>query len=101
MEPATTHSPPETDALRHIRQEIDRLDQEILELMARRFDFAQATLSVKARLGLGPVDTRREAEVVRRAASHARERGLHPELVRDIFWRLIELSKASKVEKTP
>jgi chorismate mutase len=95
MEPATQHAiQPEPEALRSLRDRIDDLDQQILELMAHRFSFARETLSVKENHGLGPVDTRREAEVVRRAAARARERGLESELVRDIFWRLIELSKA-------
>lgn len=95
MEPATQPAiQAEPDALRIIREQIDSLDQQIVELMARRFDFARETLTVKATHGLGAVDTRREAEVVRRAATRARERGLETELVRDIFWRLIELSKA-------
>ena len=94
MEPATQPAvQSEPEALRTIRDQIDDLDQQILDLMARRFDFARETLSVKALHGLGPVDTRREAEGVRQAAARARDRGLESELVRDIFWRLIELSK--------
>jgi chorismate mutase len=34
-----------------------------------------------------------EAEVVRRAAERARETGLEPEMMRDVFWRLIGLSR--------
>ena len=95
MQTASNRDPAsEPEALRTIRQEIDQLDLQILDLMARRFEFARETLSVKASHGLGPVDTLREADVVRRAAARARERGLESELVRDIFWRLIELSKA-------
>ena len=89
-----TEKAPEPHELDALRREIDHLDQQILDLLALRFGFARDTLAVKSRLGLGPVDTRREAEVVRRAATLARERGLEPELVRDIYWRLIELSKA-------
>jgi chorismate mutase len=52
MEPVTQPAiQPEPDALRTIREQIDHLDQQILELMARRFDFARETLSVKATHG--------------------------------------------------
>jgi chorismate mutase len=88
-----TQEPPE---LRAIRGEIDRLDQEILDLMARRFGFAIDTLAVKERHGLLASDVRREAHVVRTAAMRARELGLEPELVRDIYWRIIELSRQAQ-----
>lgn len=89
-------TPGEPDALRSIRNEIDRVDQEILDLLAQRLRCAQATLGVKAQHGLAAEDNQREAAVVRRAAGLARERGLEPELVRDIYWRLIALSKAAR-----
>lgn len=86
----------ESVELRALRARIDELDRRILDLMAERFGFAMQTLGVKARMGLGAVDTRREAEVVRRAAAHARERGIEPELVREIYWRVIELSRLAQ-----
>jgi chorismate mutase len=96
MENHATPPSPEPPELRAIRGEIDRLDQEILTLMARRFGFAIDTLAVKARHGLLAADVRREAQVVRNAATRARELGLEPELVRDIYWRIIELSRRAQ-----
>jgi len=93
MESPSTESAQDPPELRAIRGEIDRLDEEIVTLMARRFGFAIDTMAVKARHGLLTPDMRREAHVVRRAASRARELGLEPELVRDIYWRIIELSR--------
>lgn len=87
--------PHPSDDLDDLRGEIDHLDRRILELIEHRLDLARRTLPVKARHGLRAVDTRREAEVVRRAASHARARGIEPELVREIWWRLIELSRVA------
>jgi chorismate mutase len=80
-------------ALSEIRDEIDRLDARMLDLMAERLELALSTLDVKRDNGLYRTDRRREAEVVRRGADLARERGLEPELVREIFWRVIELSR--------
>lgn len=80
--------------LTSIRSQIDELDTRMLDLMAARLGLAAATLDVKKRAGLLPVDVGREAAVVARGARLALERGLEPELVRDIFWRLIELSRA-------
>jgi len=86
-------SPPE---LQTLRAEIDRLDLELLDVMAARLRVASETLDVKRAHGLLAVDVRREARVVARGAALARERGLDPELVRDIFWRLIELSRRAQ-----
>lgn len=93
METPSTEQTREPPELRAIRGEIDRLDEEILSLMARRFGCALDTLAVKARHGMLVADVRREAKVVRRAAARARDLGLEPELVRDIYWRIIELSR--------
>lgn len=83
------------DDLVSIRREIDGIDADLLDLIHRRLRLAQATIEVKQREGLASTDGRREAEVVRLAAERARERGLEPELIREIFWRLIELSRTS------
>ena len=92
---STEHSHGEPVELAALRSQIDDLDSQLLDLMAARFRLAVATLEVKKRAGLLPVDVRREAAVVARGARLARERGLEPELVRDIFWRLIDLSRSS------
>jgi chorismate mutase len=48
--------------------------------------------------GLPTLDPAREAEVIRRAASIAREHGLPDEKVRDIFWHIIGLSRGAQLE---
>lgn len=96
MNTVTQKLPAQPTELRDLRDRIDDLDRRILDLMAERFGFAKATLTVKLRHGLQTFDTQREAEVVRRAAGLARERGIEPELVREIFWRLIELSRLAQ-----
>jgi chorismate mutase len=85
---------PDSTELERIREAIDAVDERLLDLMAHRQRLALSTLDVKMRHGLLPIDVSREAAVVARGAKLARERGLEPELVRDIFWRLIELSRA-------
>ena len=79
--------------LASLRGRIDEIDGRLLELLARRRALALETLGVKSRHGLFAIDARREAAVVARGARRARELGLEEELVRDIFWRLIELSR--------
>ena len=91
----------EPEELTLIRSEIDEIDTRLMDLIAIRLGLAVSTLDVKRRHGLLPTEGRREAAVVRRGASFARERGLEPELVRDIFWRLIELSRAAYEPRQP
>jgi chorismate mutase len=86
----------ESTELSGLRAAIDDVDRRLVELMAERLRLADQTLAAKRRLGLQAVDVRREATVVARGARLAREHGLEPELVRDIFWRLIELSRVSQ-----
>lgn len=78
--------------LRRLRDEIDHLDQSLIELIEARLRLATEAAAVKGMLGMDLRDVRREAEVARRASVLARRRGMDPEIVRDIFWRLIALS---------
>lgn len=86
-------APSPAEALASIRREIDRVDADLVELIHRRLGLAAATLDVKSHAGVAALDGLREAEVVRAAASRARDRGIDPEPVREIFWRLIELTR--------
>jgi len=79
----------EGERLETLRQAIERLDEELIDLLARRLALAAEIGRAKRRLGLPVLDPAREAEVVRRGAGLARERGVDPELVRDLLWRII------------
>ena len=75
-----------------LRGEIDRVDEGLVALIAARRDLAVLIGGLKQRHGLHASDPAREAAVVRRSAEMARDRGLSPEGVRDVFWCLISLS---------
>lgn len=87
----TSHA--ELDRIRH---EIDDVDDRILALVAHRAELAVRARTSKDVLGLMPVDSEREAAVVRRVAGLARARGLDAELVREIWWRIIELARTAQ-----
>lgn len=76
-----------------LRGRLDRVDARILRLLARRGRLALEAKRLKRRIDLPALDLRRESEVVAGAARAARELGLDPELVRDIYWRVLELSR--------
>lgn len=85
----------DTDAARleQLRTDIATLDDDLIGLLARRLAIVAEIGGIKQRLGLPVLDPAREAEVVRRAAHRARERGVDPELVRAVLWRVIDHSR--------
>jgi chorismate mutase len=89
-------SVPDLDAL---RQEVERIDRTLIELIAERVEIARKIGVVKRDRELPTLDPAREAAVVRRAGSLAREAGLDDEDVRYIFWHLIGLSRRAQMEE--
>jgi chorismate mutase len=79
--------------LRTVRSEIDEIDRSLVGLIATRLDLARRARLLKEQGGLTNEDPAREAAVVRHAAEVARDLGMNPEIIRDVFWRLISLSK--------
>jgi chorismate mutase len=89
-----------TPALRELercRGEIERIDREIVGLIAERVAVARGVGRAKSEAGLPTLDPAREAAVVRRAGALAREAGLDDEDVRYIFWHLIGLSRRAQM----
>jgi prephenate dehydrogenase len=88
-----------TQELTRLRRELQRIDREIVDLIARRVQVARAAGAVKRSAGLPLVDLAREAAVVRQAATLASERGLDEESVRHVFWSLIELARGAQLDE--
>ena len=79
--------------LQMVRGRIDEVDRSLVALIAARLDLAREAGALKDQRGPSNEDRAREAAVVRQAAETARELGLDPEIIREVFWRLIALSK--------
>ncbi len=84
--------------LARIRDEIERVDRALVELVARRVQLAREVGAVKRAAGLPVLDPPREAAVVRRAGTLAREAGIDDDEVRYLFWHLIGLSRRAQLE---
>lgn len=78
--------------LRGLRDELDAVDAELIELAARRQQLVSEIGGLKKRHGRQLRDFRREREVLEGARRAAEMRGLDPELAEDLFQRLIEAS---------
>jgi len=72
------------------RRKIDALDDQIVELLARRMDIVREVGGVKAREGITIVQTDRVKEVCDRCAAMGEEKGLNPDLVRKIYTAIID-----------
>lgn len=81
------------DDLRQLRNEIERVDRAMVELIGERAALGRAVGAAKRRAAIAPLDPSREAAVIRRVTEIAREVGAPEEDVRYIFWHLIAMSR--------
>jgi chorismate mutase len=85
--------------LEELRAEIQNIDRELVELIARRTYVADAIAEVKAERGLPTVDETQEQRVMDRAGENAEQFDVDANLVKAIFRLLIELNKVEQREQ--
>jgi chorismate mutase len=85
--------------LEQLREEIEAVDLQVIQLLARRVELARAVGEAKRAAGRAVLDPAREAAVVRRAGVLAREAGIDGEDVRYIFWHVIGLSRRAQLSQ--
>lgn len=78
-----TRSVPEE--LLALRERIDAIDEEILRVLARRFEATREVGKLKARENLDCVDPVREREKLDRLTSQAADHGLGDDFVHELF----------------
>jgi chorismate mutase len=88
--------PDNTAELARCRDEIEYIDNEIVTLLARRLALAKRTGVLKRADGQPVADPAREADVLRRIALRARDAGLPVDDVRDVFWRVVGMSRRAQ-----
>jgi len=89
-------NPERSRRLEELRDEILAADRELVELVAKRRELVLEIGRLKEAMGLPVLDPPREAAVVRRAASLAREKGVDEELLRDVIWRIMASARADQ-----
>jgi chorismate mutase len=82
--------------LARCRSEIEHIDHEIVRLLSDRLTLGKRTGDLKRAAGLPILDPAREAAVIRRVSEEAREAGLPPEPVREIFWQIVGMSRRAQ-----
>ena len=86
------------DELDRLRERIGKLDLELVERAAERIDLARQVGEVKRQKRQPVVDYAQERVVLERARAAARERGLDPLVVSDLFAGLIRASVTAQDE---
>jgi chorismate mutase/prephenate dehydrogenase len=85
--------PPELEAL---RQRIDALDQELVSLLARRREVVEQVAAVKRAANLPVLHPAREEDLITERRAQAQAEGLDPDLVEDVFRRVMRDSRVSQ-----
>jgi chorismate mutase len=94
-----TDSAPNAEALAELarcRAEIERIDNDIVALLAKRLALGKRTGELKRLAGLPILDPTREAAVIRRVTGVARDAGLPSEPIREMFWQIVGMSRRAQ-----
>lgn len=86
------HSP----ALREVREHIDELDRELVDLLRRRRELSARAAAAKRVLGAPVLDPAREADLMQERAQWALHAGLEPEAVQALFRGILGMSRRAQ-----
>ena len=86
-------------SLDELREEIQSIDGELVELIAQRTYVAETIARVKDERGLPTTDEEQEQRVMDRAGGNAEKFDVDANLVKAIFRLLIELNKVEQRQK--
>ena len=78
------------NSLSALRESIDAVDEQLLTLLAHRFELTAEVGQLKKQLGLPALDSAREAVQMQRFAELATRHGLPPDLVQQIMRLVID-----------
>jgi chorismate mutase len=94
------HTAGDADAgMGDVRDAIERVDRDIVALLAERVALARRAGALKRQDGMRTLDPGREAVVLRTMTAVARDHGLQTEDVRDVFWAIIGMCRRAQEER--
>lgn len=85
--------------IEELRAEIDKLNKEMVELLAKRMEVAGEIAEYKRQRGLPVHVPEREKQVIENVKNIAKEKGLDEKIAEDIFLKIIEHTRNSEKEK--
>ena len=83
--------------LENVRRQLDELDSQLVQILARRFETGNEAARLKRALGIPIHDPAREEQVIMRAMEWARSAGLPEGQVSDLFRMLIAISREAQI----
>lgn len=90
--------PEHCDTMAALRDQIDRIDRALLDLLSERARYIDRAIVLKPRENLPARTTDRVVEVIANVRDGAKERGLDPDLVERIWTDLIEAAIAHETK---
>ncbi len=82
--------PNECTSLAEVRHEIDAIDQEVIRLLAVRFDYVREVVKYKEKSAEGIEASDRKNQVFESRRRWAAEHGLNPDVVEEVYRRLVQ-----------
>ena len=79
-----------TEILREFRARIDELDEQLICLLAERFEITKTVGELKAETGLPAADPQREKEQIARLHEIARNEGMDPVFGEKVFRLIVD-----------
>lgn len=86
------------DELSVLRQQIDNIDNQILELLSERFSIVKKIGDVKKQSNLPLQNSKREEEIIESLSQKAKANNLPKSLIEKV-WRII-FAEASNIQKS-
>jgi len=86
------------ERLSTFRRELDELDEELMRILARRFEICKQVAAYKAEMNIPMMQPARVAEVKRRAAKRAVSAGLSEKFALDLYTLIISEACAMEDE---
>lgn len=84
------------DVLNHLRQEIDALDRELIQLFAKRLELVSQVGKVKHEKGLPIYAPDRELAMLQARREEAAKAGISPQLIEDVLRRIMRESYSNE-----
>ena len=83
--------------IEEIRKAIDGIDYQIMELYSKRYEFVKAIVKFKSDEA-SVVAKERQKEVIEKRREWAVELGLNPDLIEEIYWKLMNSNVQKELE---
>lgn len=84
--------------LDELRQNIDAINEEIIALFGKRLKIVQEIARLKKHVGLSVYDPMREQEQIATLRDLAKDQGLNPSIIEEIFTLFFQYSKLKEWE---